>query len=284
MNGLLGLPVIITSKFILKKPTVWHLIGNHYPPQLVKLIMPWASKITTEIVLVAGAMRSYYCISKKGKVIYEPVDDTFINIKPKEREFQQKKLRTSLSIPKDHFILITVGNISPAKDYECLLYAIKDVNCKLPVNLVIVGDASSNNLSYFRYIKKLVSQLQLEKCVQFLGYRSDVRELLLGSDLFVMSSLLEGTPIAILEAMACGIPIVATNVGGICEEVIDDWNGRLVSAQDSISLSKAIFSVLSSDENKKKYIINGLEMIKNRFSLVSCAEAHKQIYNEVLEY
>ena len=150
--------------------------------------------------------------------------------------------------------------------------------------MVIVGDASSNNLSYFRYIKKLVSQLQLEKCVQFLGYRSDVRELLLGSDLFVMSSLLEGTPIAILEAMACGIPIVATNVGGICEEIIDDWNGRLVSAQDSISLSKAIFSVLSSDENKKKYIINGLEMIKNRFSLVSCAEAHKQIYNEVLEY
>ena len=120
--------------------------------------------------------------------------------------------------------LIHVSNFRPVKRVEDIVYSMCVLTKKVPkANLILVGDGPDR-----RRVERLVDKLGLKKNVRMMGYRNDIPEILRCADALVMASETESAPLTILEAMSSGLPIIATEVGGIPEQVQDGVNGFLV--------------------------------------------------------
>jgi len=138
--------------------------------------------------------------------------------------------------------LITVAGLGKAKGFDILLKALQNMT---DVELLIVGGGPERI-----ELERLAARLGLADRVKFLGHvpHKEVWRHLFSSSIFIMPSLREGLPRALLEAMACGLFIIATNVGGIPDAVKDGWNGILVEPGDPCDLRKAIDRALSDKE------------------------------------
>ena len=133
-----------------------------------------------------------------------------------------------------------------------------------------------------RKLKKLCVDLKIEKNVIFSGERSDIPEILFSIDIFVLPSLREGLPLTILEAMACGKPVIATNVGGIPEIVIDGVSGILVPPKDPEALYRAMDQLLNDRVKLTKMGHHGERVCEERFSSNAMIEKIENLYDSLL--
>lgn len=139
-------------------------------------------------------------------------------------------------------VICAVGRLVPVKRFDILLKAQAHVLARVPESkLVLVGDGPLE-----AELKHLAAELNISRSVVFAGYRCDARQILAGSNVFVVSSDMEGLPIVLLEALAAKVPVVATGVGGIPEIIVPQTNGLLVPPGDARQLADAI--VLSLQE------------------------------------
>ncbi|MDW8103882.1 MAG: glycosyltransferase [Armatimonadota bacterium] len=145
------------------------------------------------------------------------------------------QMRAHLGV-QDTFVWLAVGRLEPAKDYPTLLHAFEKVarHCS-SIKLLLAGEGALRDI-----LKKMVCQLHIEDRVTFLGARQDIPQLMNAADACVMSSAWEGLPNVLLEAHACGLPIVATDVGGNSEVVIDGETGFLVPPRQPEALAQAM--------------------------------------------
>lgn len=155
----------------------------------------------------------------------------------------RRRAREILGLPLDAPVLGTVGNLSAKKDHKNLIAATALLLAEEPeLRVVLVGEGALE-----ADLRAEAERLGCESAVHFAGSRSDVPELMPAFDVFVLSSLYEGLPIALLEAMAAGVPCVATAVGGVPETVTDGVEGLLVPASDPQALASACGRLLSDD-------------------------------------
>jgi glycosyltransferase involved in cell wall biosynthesis len=174
-------------------------------------------------------------------------------------------------------VIGTVGRLEPVKDQVTLLYAFKIILQQFPNSkLVITGDGSLASV-----LKNTAASLRISNSVLFLGLRDDILELLGTMDIFVLPSISEGTSCTLLEAMSCGLPVVATNVGGNPELVLDNETGVLVPKQDSKKLSHAIITLLTNSDLRTKMSLSGRERIVQGFSLYKMIDNLKNLYNSL---
>ena len=151
-------------------------------------------------------------------------------------EVRKSTLRESLQIGKDSFVVGTFGRLTGQKGQIYLLEAAKAVLAEnLPVVFLIAGDGPLRT-----HLERRAHDLNIAQDVKFLGFRRDTADLLGIMDLFVISSLDEGLPMAMMEAMASHTPVIVTSVGGIPKVVKDCENGILVAARDSAMLARKI--------------------------------------------
>ncbi len=151
-------------------------------------------------------------------------------------------LATRLGLAIDSRIIGTVGRLQPVKHQDSLLEAFARTRQAIPsAALVVIGDGPLRDP-----LERRATELGIADSVRFLGDRSDVHELLAGLEIFALSSVSEGYSVALLEACAAGLPIVATDVGGNNEIVRDGINGRLVPARDPEALSAALTGLLQA--------------------------------------
>lgn len=156
--------------------------------------------------------------------------------------FSRDDARSRLGIPDSDFVFGTVGRLSPTKGQTYLIDAFSDVIKHIPnAKLIIVGQGPLST-----ELREKASELGLSQCTVFTGFRKDVHEILRGFDVFVLPSVAEGLSIALLEAMASKLPVIASRVGGI-PEVIDNSCGLLVPARESGSLAKAMEQMVHLD-------------------------------------
>jgi glycosyltransferase involved in cell wall biosynthesis len=284
VNGLLGLQAGIAAR-LSKLPLLWHLIGNHYPQMAVRALMPLVKKLASQIVLVSERTKYYYFGDKvlysSVTILHEPVDTSYFAPHKVPLEITVK-LRKELRATPDGGIVGSVGNINPAKGYEYLIRAMaKVVHHISNVRLIIVGPTPSTQTHYANYLHKEVIKLGLKHIVKFVGGRDDVRELLSTFDVFAMASLQEGTPIAILEAMAMERPVVATNVGGVAEQIDHGRTGFLVPPRDTHALAKYIIQLLQNREIARAIGLNARRAVQENFSLDQCVEGHYKLYKRL---
>ena len=173
-------------------------------------------------------------------------------------------------------MIVSVGRLKAPKDFGTLIHALSRVTQNY--RAVIVGDGPERES-----IEGMIESAGLRDRVEVLGERNDVREVLSQADLFVLSSRSEAMPMSILEAMAAGLPVVASNVGGVAEVVIEDLTGLLVPAGNVAALATAIERLLEDRELRIEFGARGLERARTTFSLDRFRADHLRTYRALLE-
>lgn len=179
-------------------------------------------------------------------------------------------------IDKNFISCISVGRFNEQKDYPNLLNAIAllDKKLEIPVKFQIAGDGELRP-----ELESLINKLNLNANIELLGNRKDIPQLLNNSKFFILSSKHEGLPTVVIEAMACGCFVIATDCGGTAEIMGD--TGILVPPQDSKALAAAIQKSLSlSDDEIAQNNIKARKRIKDLFSLEKSVEKWLKIYEQ----
>lgn len=183
-------------------------------------------------------------------------------------------LRRELGFGPDTAIVGTVGRLNWAKDHPVLLHAFAALRARLPdVGLVVVGGGERREA-----IEALVGELGIGDAVRLLGDRSDVRALLRGFDVFALSSRTEGYSLALLEASAAALPIVATDVGGNAEIVREGVSGHIVPARDPAALAAALADVLVDPARARDMGAAARAWVLEQGSLARMAERYRDVY------
>jgi glycosyltransferase involved in cell wall biosynthesis len=188
-------------------------------------------------------------------------------------------IRESLGIKKGKIVIGTVGSLTKEKGHIYLLRAIPKVIESFPeMVFVFVGDGKeSSNL------ERMVFKLGIIDKVIFAGMRRDIPEILSILDVFVLPSLNEGLPIALLEAQAARVPVVATRVGAIPDVVKDRVTGILIPPEDPEAIAKSIVRVLSDRKGAHNMAQKGFERVRDNFSSEKMASKYIMIYKELIE-
>jgi glycosyltransferase involved in cell wall biosynthesis len=189
--------------------------------------------------------------------------------------------RRSLEIADDAFVIVVVANLVAYKGHRDLIEALGRVRHRLPKpwTLLLIGrdDGIGGGL------KQQAAALNISSNILWLGERSDVGNLLAASQIFVLPSHQEGFSNALLEAMAAGVPPVATAVGGNVDAVADNENGILVPPHDSEALGLAI-SRLASDQALRGRLADAAhQRVSEHFSLAACVERYERLYRALME-
>ena len=176
----------------------------------------------------------------------------------------------------------TVGRLTPVKDQQLLLHAVAylrehDRAIGARLRLLIVGDGP-----LYAELASLVEQLELQDIVWLAGDRNDVPAVLQTLDIFVLPSLGEGISNTILEAMASGLPVIATAVGGNTELVEEGFNGSLFPVGDKLALAHAIAALLCDNESRARQGNNARYRVCQQFDWSRTVDAYLGVYDELL--
>ncbi|MFH1841341.1 MAG: glycosyltransferase family 4 protein [Candidatus Nealsonbacteria bacterium] len=185
------------------------------------------------------------------------------------REENRKKLGL-----KDEFLIMTVARLEKVKGIDYLIGAMKEnINCKL----FIIGEGSERS-----NLENLVEKLNLKDKVKFIGQISNekIPEYLAAADCFVLSSLKEGFGIVILEAMAAGVPVIGTGVGGILDMVKDGISGLIIEKENSQSISRAVSRIISDKSFAQKLVSQAKESLK-KYNWQNITERVFEIYKRI---
>jgi glycosyltransferase involved in cell wall biosynthesis len=170
----------------------------------------------------------------KIKTIYNAVDISSFRGTPRYGN-TNGNIRKEFSIPNNGFLIALIALIRPRKGVEVLIKAAKPVlkRCPHTYFLIVGSDDISENPAYGKDLRKLAETLGISSRIIFTGFRNDIATILNRCDLLVLPSLFgEGLPMVVLEAMACGVPVIATNIEGVPEIIEDGINGFIVEPGD----------------------------------------------------
>lgn len=254
---LAGVPVIYSNRRDMgfwRKP--WHIHAYRW-------INQWVSKI----IVVSNSIRDMVLLTEEVpegriEVIYNGVDLPVDPPKP------------SLAELKDNLVIMHVASLSPVKGHVYLLEAFKDILGQFKdAKLVLIGEDMLNGS-----IQDQALKMGLKDQVLFLGERKDVSSLLTIADICVLPSLSEGMSNAILEYMAAGKPVIASNVGGNPELVQNGYNGLLVDKENSGQLKDALLDLLQNKEKRLTLGQNGLSMVKTKFTMQAMLAHYEKLY------
>ncbi len=189
-------------------------------------------------------------------------------------------LRQELGLADDAIIVGAVGNVRPSKDYDTFLRAAALVRADSPrYQFIIVGEAS-NGLA--ERLLRLRRDLGLDDAVHFIGFRQDIAALLNSLDVFILSSISEGFSLATVQAMACGVPVVATRSGGPEEIISDGVNGILVDIRSETQLAGAIRRVAENAAIRESLASSALELARSRYTLDTMLARYHALYEGLI--
>jgi L-malate glycosyltransferase len=227
-------------------------VSNKLKEYLIKQIKLPENKLMT---LINGINTESYCFREKSQTLLQ--------------EFR---------ISPNHKVIGTVGRLAEVKDYTSLIEAFDIVHNKLPdTALILVGDGPMRT-----NLEQKIVELNLKGFIKLAGNRTDIPNLLNLFDLFVLSSLSEGTSVALLEAMASRVAPIVTNVGGNPSIVDNNINGILVKPNNVDELADNLISLLQDDERRKKYGENAAQKVRVKFSLAKMVNEYERLYIRLL--
>lgn len=226
------------------------------------------SYLSNFIITINTEMRNYFRYKKNQKLIPLGLDTAYYN-----PDLFPKKSERSI------FKIITVANLVPVKGIEVLIQAIQSLN-NTQIHLEVLGDDRD---SYANELKQLVKELHLENQISFLGKHTDVRPFLVQADLYVIPSKKEGMPMALVEAMTMGLPVLGSDISGI-NFVLKDFSELLFQASNTKELAEKILSFYSKTQSDRQEVGQKLrDYCVVHFSMEKFIKAHEELYVELVE-
>jgi len=227
--------------------------------------------LSTRVLARSNAVREELIAdgATPSKILITPVDvDTLLYGNSSELD-----LRSQLGYSKSDLIIASIGHAVPVKGWDLLLSSFERIVREQPeARLLFVGSIpSGNKVAFAKSLQDQVKQNGLSDRVCFLGHRGDIARILAISDIFVLPSRSEGQPGALVEAMASGLPCVATKVGGVPEVITDRNDGLLVDREDVGGLTCAITNLLENKNIRTELSERSKETAK-RFDITRSTE------------
>ena len=252
--------------------------GRFYPDSSSwkrRLINPFLTCTTDKITTISYATKSAltefeFIPMRKISVIYNGINELKLN---KDNPAIAKE---SFQIPKDSFVLGTIARFDPIKNHLMMLEAFalaRETNLKL--FLIIVGDGDER-----QNIERKIDNLGIKEHVLLTGYQPNPSRILALFDIFLLSSLSEGTSMTLLESLSLRIPCVVTDAGGNSEIIIDEYNGLVTPNNDALAYAKAILKSSSIDLEELR--TNARTSFEEHFTNTKMVKSYIAIYNELV--
>jgi glycosyltransferase involved in cell wall biosynthesis len=186
---------------------------------------------------------------------------------------ERAEVRASLDVPISAPLIVTVSRLDPQKALHVLLKAVSLLPPEVHLTVVGRGELEDN-------LRSLAGELEIAERVRWVGFTPDVADHIAAGDVFALSSVWEGIPLAAQEAMVLGAPVVATSVGGVPELIEDRVSGRLVPPNNPVELADALSHVLASPEGARRYAKEAKARLVERFSTDRMLERLRSAYRE----
>jgi len=192
---------------------------------------------------------------------------------PDTSTFSKEKLKRVVGISDECKVILGAGSLHPQKGFQYLIEALKMLHQSgNKVHLVITGGGDP------KPYQELSQSYGICGYVHFTGHRDDVRELMYGADVFVLSSIDEGLPNVVLEAMSVGTPVVAALAGGTDEIVIDGETGFTVPVRDSLKIAEKVAVLLENEGLRKLFGTEGLKRVQKDFSIEVMVDSLNELF------
>ena len=193
--------------------------------------------------------------------------------------------RAENTISPESCVFVCVAGLRPEKNHSLLIDSFARVVASCPqALLLLVGAPDREHPELAHAIGRQVEQSGLGNYVRFLGARSDIPEILNASDVFVLSSCYEGNPLSVMEAMAAGLPVVATAVGGVPELVEDTQSGILVPPGDASALTEVMLRLCNDPCLRLSMGEHARRTARERFDVSAMAKAYEKLYTDLISY
>jgi len=225
------------------------------------------SKEIAKKMKLAGIAKGKICLIENG-----------VNLERVTTNSSSQAIKESLGIKKEALVVGTIGALTKEKGHQYLLRAaLKVIRIYPKAIFLLVGDGTERP-----NLEKTASSLGIKDSVIFAGMRKDVPEILSILNVFVLPSLNEGLPMALLEAQAAQIPVVATSVGAVPDVLENGVTGMLIPPKDPQAIAEAIIMILSDKQFASGIAQKGFERVRDNFSSEKMASKYLSIYRELL--
>lgn len=256
----------------------WHFTNN-LKDKAKRTVSKLSAKFATDLMIADSIRIKNHYISilgypeEKIEVLLNPVDTDYFHI----RNVNSKQIRTELDIPGNAIVLANIAKLSTQKNQTFLIDCIAEIKeNNQNIYLLIAGDGPNE-----QELKNRINEKQVQDRVKLLGPRSDIRELLGASDLFVLSSKWEGLPISLLEAMAMELPSLITDVGGISEIIDHGQNGLFYDISHPGDFVESLGKLVNNKGLRKKIGENSRQTVSEKCSLSGYIEKLATYYQSL---
>jgi len=240
------------------------------------IVLRWVNKILTTGEAVRKDVLRNNPVVRPEQVI--PIGNSIDYDRFSQVHITKQQAKENLAIKTDAFVFGTVGRLVPTKGYNYLIEAFTQVKQHLPsALLVFVGSGRLHN-----QLKEQAAESGFAEDIIFLGRRDDVPQLMRAMDVFVLSSVAEGMPRAMLEAMAAGVPCIATNVGGVAEILENGKFAMMAEANDTNALAKAMAEMTGkSVEEREELAAKAKQHVSENYVHEVVIEKLQSVYEQV---
>jgi glycosyltransferase involved in cell wall biosynthesis len=264
-------------------PVVWQLVDTRPPMALRRLIMPLVTRLSDVIMTTGMAVARVHpgatSLGTRLVPFFPPVDTTSYHPDSERRT----AARQELAVGDDSCVIGTVGNLNPQKGHEYLLRAAALIRRTRPhVAVRVLGAHTPTQSAYEHGLREEAQGLGLADpaTLAFVDPGARVAELLPAFDVFLLTAVprSEGIPTVILEAMACGIPVVTTDVGAVREVVEDGVTGFIVPALNPQAIAEATLRLLGDEQQCSRMGVVARQHAVERYDIEVCADVHVRAF------
>ena len=253
-------------------PVFWHLqdeLPRHPLSSAIRLLVAASSRVRLIAASRAtadsfrGRLLEFFRDRTPTRIVHNAIELDKFSGDPRYRD----EIREEIGVPPSEFVIGVVGQITPRKGQLELIRSFANSQSRMPSStLLIVGAPMFNRDDvYLEELRSTTAELGLSNCVRFTGKRTDIVKIMQALDVLVVNSRSEAFVIVALEAMACGTPVIATDVGGIREMIEHKVSGWIVPFGDEPALSKAL-TVLSHDPDlRSRLSVAGKKVVTKHF-------------------
>lgn len=235
--------------------------------EIIRLGIERSDTVTAVSLDLINQTRKLLNIDKDIQCVYNFVD---------ERQYYPRdlpQLREEFAIEQDEKVIVHTSNFRPVKRVMDIIHTFHHIQKEIKAKLMLIGDGPQFPLAY-----QLVKELELEEKVLFLGSQKRVAELLAISDLMLLLSEKESFGLVALEAMACGIPVIGTNIGGIPEVIVDGKTGYIVELGDTKKAAQLCIKLLQDEKLYESMSEQALMRVRDYFHSEQIVSQYEDIY------
>ncbi len=263
-----------------------HVFDGYFSPMKAKVfifIEKFLAKFTDKVVTVSSLVKDEIVnklkIVEASKCVVVPLGfdlDKFLGCEKHIGVFREE-----LNVERDVVLVGIVGRLVPIKNHKMFLSSAKDIVNKIKdtaIKFAIIGDGECA-----AELRQEVAKLCLEKYVIFTGWKKNLADVYADLDIVALTSLNEGTPVSIIEAMACAKPVVATDVGGVRDVITHGENGLLAESNNVKDFSDKIYELAVDKDKRLRFGLCGREAVRSKYSKERLIKDIEALYEDCLK-